>query len=213
MKMPEGGADGCLRLPKRGSGFDKAGANGVTHHAGGLVNAELFEDAAAMRIRGLVADTELGGGFLGGFAGGDQDQDLAFALRKCEDEADGRFIRREHAAAAIADIDGGTDETGEHPIFSAWESGIFDPGEFAVGAAHAVLHAEGLTGGKGLEVGFQTEIAVVGVNSFGPSVAAFLFKGAAAEFQPRLIKEGAHGVGTRHPCHEGAAFRRSRKRC
>ena len=49
-------------------GLDQAGADGVPHHAGGFMHAQLLQDPAAMRIGGLVADAQLRGGFLGGFS-------------------------------------------------------------------------------------------------------------------------------------------------
>ena len=73
-----------LRPRLRRLRFDQAGADGVAHHAGGLMDAQFFQDAAAVRIGGLVADAQDGGGLLGGLALGDQHQHLALALGQGE---------------------------------------------------------------------------------------------------------------------------------
>src|ERR1039457_5003023 len=57
----------CLSL-----GFDQSRADGIPHHAGGLMHSQLLQDPAAMRVGGLVADTQLDRGFLGGFPAGNQ---------------------------------------------------------------------------------------------------------------------------------------------
>src|SRR5450432_950660 len=56
--------------------FNQPGANGIPDHAGGFMDAELFKDAATVRVGGLVADSQLRGGFLGGPACRDQHQNL-----------------------------------------------------------------------------------------------------------------------------------------
>src|ERR1035441_5863765 len=69
----------CLSL-----GFDQSRADGIPHHAGGLMHSQLLQDPAAMRVGGLVADTQLDSGFLGGVPAGDQHQHLALALGQRE---------------------------------------------------------------------------------------------------------------------------------
>src|ERR1035437_1053177 len=71
----------CLSLS-----FDQSGADGVPYHAGGFMHSQFLQDPAAMRIGGLVADTQLDGGFLGGSSPGDQHQHLALALGQGENQ-------------------------------------------------------------------------------------------------------------------------------
>jgi hypothetical protein len=57
------------------------------------------------------------------------------------------------------------------------------------------------TGWRALKVGFQAQVAVVGMNAFGPAVSAFLVEGPPPELQPRAVKKSAEGVGTGNPDH------------
>src|SRR5471030_2487608 len=71
------------------------------------MDAELFQDAAAVRIGGLVADSQARGGFLGRPAFRNQDQNLPFALRQCEYQVDRFRVGREHIAPAVGDVECG----------------------------------------------------------------------------------------------------------
>jgi hypothetical protein len=46
-----------VRVKVGASGFDEAGADGVTHHGGRLMDAQFFENAAAVRIGCLITDS------------------------------------------------------------------------------------------------------------------------------------------------------------
>jgi len=154
------------------SGLDQAGANGVADHAGGFVHAELFENAAAVGVSGLITDAELLGSLLGGFAIGDQDEDLAFALGEREDQADGVLIRSEDAVLAIVNVGGAAQEASEFAgAFIPGRAGVLDPPVGASVALEPVLHAEGLAGGETFQICFETEVAVLGVNALEPAIA------------------------------------------
>src|ERR1017187_7871930 len=94
-------------------GLDEARADGVSHHAGGLVDAQLFQDPAAVRVGCLVADPQLRRSLFGRFAVGDEHQHLAFPFRQGEDDAHRLRVRDEPALPAVGDIGHRAHESGK----------------------------------------------------------------------------------------------------
>src|ERR1035438_3640353 len=127
--------------------FDEPRADGVAYHAGGLVDAELFQYPAAVRVGGLVADAQARCGLFGRLALGDQHQYLPFPLRQREDDAHRLRVRDEHGLLAVRDLGHGAHESGKLAVgVEARQSGALHPGIRFVGAAQPELHAEGLPG-------------------------------------------------------------------
>ena len=71
---------------------------------------------------------------------------------------------------------------------------VTDPMIFAVVTTETVLHGEGKTLIEGLGVDGEAPFEVVGVNTFGPSVAEFLLEGAAGKDEPAAVEIGAEFV-------------------
>src|SRR6476619_2110656 len=89
--------ESCIPSQRTRSWRDQSGPDRIADHTGRLMYSQLFEDAAAVGIGGLVADAQLRGGFLGGFAAGDQHQHLALALGESEHHTHRFIVRRENA--------------------------------------------------------------------------------------------------------------------
>src|ERR1700676_1355461 len=64
------------------SGLDDTVTDGVEDESGGLVNIQLLHEPGAMRFGGFYADAKQGGYIFGGFAFGDQLEDLPLAQRQ-----------------------------------------------------------------------------------------------------------------------------------
>lgn len=100
------------------AGPDETGFVGEHHRLDAITQVELFEDACDVRLRGVLADDELGGDLGIGETAGDEPQDLAFPWcevgqfstgtrppGKCCDEASGHG-RCEERTAVRDDADG-----------------------------------------------------------------------------------------------------------
>src|ERR1035441_1622586 len=185
--------------------FDEARADGVAHHAGGLVDAELFQDPAAVRVGGLVADAQLRGGLFGGLAVGDEHQHLPFPLREGEDDPHRLRVGDEHALLAVRDIGYGSHESGKLAIGTvARYSGALHPGIGFVGPLQPELHAEGLAGVESPQVSFHAQVPIVRVQAFHPAAASLIFGGAAAVLEPGAVHVVASGIQSGGPDHRGA---------
>src|ERR1035441_9755804 len=113
----------------------------------------------------------------------------------------GTAIGYKQAAPLVRDIHGSPHEAHKNGVFDQRRTGVLNPAILSAGALHAVLHTERAARGAGLQIGFQAEIAIVGMEASRPPDAQFLWQGAAAEFQPGPVEEGAHGIRPRHPYH------------
>src|SRR5262245_12067713 len=97
------------------------------------MDAQLFQNAAAMGVGGLIADPQRGSGLLGGLSVRDQHQNLPLAFGKRENHANRVFVRSKRAAPAFRDIAPGADETREGSIFESRIARYLHPAEIPVG--------------------------------------------------------------------------------
>ena len=81
------------------------------------MHSQLLQDPAAMRVGGLVTDTQLDSSFLGGFPAGDQHQHLALALGQREYQPHRFPIRNVHTGPPVGDIHGRAHESHKYRVF------------------------------------------------------------------------------------------------
>src|ERR1035441_5994982 len=168
--------------------LDEARADGVPHHAGGLVDAQLFQYPAAVRVGCLVADPQLRGGLFGRLAVGDEHQPLPFPLRQREDDPHRFLVRDEHALLAVRDIGHRPHESRKLAIgVIARHSGALHPGIRLVRPLQAELHPEGLPGVESPQVSFHAQVPIVRVQAFHPAAAGLLFGSPAAEMEAGAV--------------------------
>lgn len=118
-----------------------------------------------------------------------------------------RFFEGISCFAILCYIDTTSDVAHEYArVIVKGDTPVKDPAVDAIVSAEAVFHFEDFPAGKMFGVYFEAAVEIVGVNTFCPSVAGFLFHGPPGEGQPDLVEIIAFHCGGGSPDHNGSFF-------